>query len=144
LTEKALGGLGGPYQVPQGRSVPLLRSGIVLEPQQALRLPQGYLFVDPTLFPEQELFALVVPDDGLRAVGIGAGDIVIARRSEALEAEQLAVAWVNSAWVVRSLHRTPTGWELRAAARHTAPIRFQPPDPDLMVFGYVVGLIRRY
>lgn len=144
LTEKALGGLGGPYQVAQGRSIPLLRSGIVLDPEQALRLPHGHLFVDPALFPEEELFALVVPDDGLSGIGISAGDIVLVHRSHALQVGQVAVVWINSAIVVRSLHQTVHGWELRAAARHFVPIRFQPPDPELKVLGYVVGLIRRY
>ncbi len=142
LTEKALGG-GTKLYVPQGRSIPVLRAGIVVEPQQVFRLPQGYLFADPALFPEEELFAVIVSDEGLSGVGILAGDIVVAWRSDVLAAGKLVVAWVNGAIVVRTLSQGAGAWELRTTTQRGAPIRFHPPDPEVSVLGHVVGVIRR-
>ncbi len=143
LTEKALGGVRAPT-LTRGSSVPLLAAGVILEPSQLFRMPQGYLSIDPVLFPEEELFAVTVSDQGLREVGILMGDIVIAHRTEQWLPGQLVVAWVHGTLFVRYLYSHGQGWELRAAARQVPPIRFTLSDPDIVLLGRVVGLMRRY
>ncbi len=143
LTEKVSGGR-MMHPLPQGRSIPLLPSGVVLEPLQLFRMPQAHIFIDPMLFPGEELFAVVVSEGGLREEGIWAGDIVIARRiSEQLTPGQLVVAWVHGTLFVRYLYSHAHGWELRGRGRQPPPIRFDS-SSDVVVLGYVLGLLRRF
>lgn len=142
LTEKALGGM-TVHRAAHGRAIPWLRSGVVLDLQQLFRLPQGYLLVDPALFPEDELFAATASDDGLSAEGILSGDILLARRSSELEPGRRVVAWVDGILFARILQRLDSGWELRATVRQIRPIRFEPSEPGVAILGYIVGVLRR-
>ncbi|MCS7176456.1 MAG: winged helix DNA-binding protein [Candidatus Kapabacteria bacterium] len=144
LTERALGGTGLYSQKHHGRVVPVLRSGVVLDPAEVFRVPVGYVFLDPLVFPEEELFALTVPDSALQGAGILSGDIVIAVRSRELVPGRLIVAWVSSTLLVRFLYQTPRGWELQASERSVPPLRFHASDQDVVVVGRVIGLLRRF
>lgn len=144
LTERAFGSVGVQHRELSGRSVPLLRSGLVLDIAQLFRAPQGYVLLDPVMFPGEELFAVTVPDDVMYEEGMRADDIVIALRTEELRSGVLAVVWVDGMLFVRRLLQQGQVWELRAGGRYTPPIRFHPSEPEIAILGHVVGLLRRY
>jgi len=121
--------------------VPLLGQVQAGDLQLALESPEGYVAVEPTRHPPDQLFALTVRGRSMVGANILPDDVVIVRRQHTADSGEIVVALVGDEATVKQLRLRRGRPEL-----HPANPRFKPiiPDPEqLRILGKVVE-VRRY
>lgn len=105
---------------------------------------EGELVVDPDLFGGSDTFALRVQGDSMIEEGIHAGDLVVVRPQRTARNGEIVVALVGEEATVKYFHRRTKYVELKPANPAYEPIIIPHDNPDFMILGKVIGLMRRY
>jgi len=92
-------------------------------------------------FGGEKVFALKVRGDSMQDAGIHEGDLVVVRKTEQAEPEQIIVALIDGETTVKRLSRRNGKLELQPANDRYQPI---PVGPTTRVLGRVIGVIRSY
>ncbi|MBN2716129.1 MAG: repressor LexA [Deltaproteobacteria bacterium] len=140
------GGISRGYSLPEEielmpqMPVPLLGSVQAGQLTEAIEDPAGYIGVQQSRRPQEELFALKVRGYSMMNAGILPGDIVIVRRQETANAGDIVVAMVDGDATVKRFKLVKGRPEL-----HPENDEFEPiiPNGDLSLLGRVIE-VRRY
>ena len=88
-------------------------------------------------------FYVRVVGDSMEGAGIFNGDILVVDKSLGAQNGDVVIASVNGEFTVKFLRRAGGAVSLEAANPKYAPIRFST-DMELLVWGVVTGLVRRF
>ena len=139
-------GISRGYRLPDGidlmpqMPVPLLGSVQAGQLTEAIEDPDGYIGVQQSRSPKEELFALKVRGYSMMNAGILPGDIVIVRRQQTANSGDIVVAMVEEEATVKRFKLIKGRPEL-----HPENDEFETiiPDGDLRLLGKVIE-VRRY
>jgi len=120
--------------------VPLLGSVQAGQLTEAIEDPDGYIGVQQSRSPSEELFALRVRGYSMMNAGILPGDIVIVRRQPVANNGDIVVAMVDDDATVKRLRMVKGRPELHPENDEFDPII---PEGDLRLLGKVIE-VRRY
>jgi repressor LexA len=101
----------------------------------------GEVLVDPQLVGHGRCFALRAKGDSMTGAGIHDGDYCIVRQQPVAENGEIVVALLGDKGVVKRLHVSEDGVELRSENPAFEPIRVDP-DAQLLIQGKLLGVCR--
>jgi len=122
-------------------AVPILgkvRSGL---PTLAVEEIEGYLNLDSLVFSDEMTFALRVRGDSMIDAGILADDLVLVRKQNSAQNEDVVVALVEEDATVKYLRRHGSQYFLEPANNNYAPILV---NETVSILGKVISVVRRF
>jgi len=128
------------------RSVPVLGRIAAGSPLLAEENREGELGIAPTSLPARadELFALRVRGDSMIEAHICEGDLILVRRQDTAQPNDIVVAMVDGEATVKRFARRGALIELRPEHPTMAPIEVDPSTQDFRILGKFVGLLRGF
>jgi len=131
---------------PGYRSVPVLGRIAAGSPLLAEENREGELGIAPTSLPgrAEELFALRVRGDSMIDAHICEGDLILVRRQDTAQLNDIVVAMVDGEATVKRFARRGSEIELRPEHPTMAPILVDPSTQDFRILGKFVGLLRGF
>ena len=136
-----LAATGGPY-----RSVPILGRIAAGSPLLAEENREGDLPLASSALPSggQDVFALRVRGDSMIDAHICDGDLVLVRRQDSAQPNDIVVAMVDDEATVKRFLRDAHRIVLKPEHPTMAPIVVDPRERDVRILGKVVGLLRGF
>lgn len=130
------------FQAPDIREVPLLGRVAAGRPIEAIENLEGQVGLDPSLFPEADIFALRVKGDSMEGIGIRDSDLAIVRQTAAPTVGAVVVAMLNGEVTVKRyrLQGKQVCLEPENEAYETLVVGRQ---DEFEIFGVVIGIVRR-
>lgn len=116
--------------VPAGFPVP------TPDEQADLMSLDEYLVENPN-----QTFLLKVTGDSLKDIGILPNDLVLIEKANTSKNGQVVLANIDSEWTLKILDKTKTGLRLLPANPKYQPLV---PKDELLIYGVVKGVIRKY
>jgi repressor LexA len=101
----------------------------------------GKVLVDSRLVGHGRCFALRAKGDSMTGAGIHDGDYCVVRQQPVAENGEIVVALLGNEGVIKRLHLSEGGVELRSENPAFAPIRVDP-DAQLLIQGKLLGVCR--
>jgi repressor LexA len=128
------------------RSVPVLGRIAAGTPLLAEENREGELAIAPSSLPgrAEELFALRVRGDSMIEAHICDGDLILVRRQDSAQPNDIVVAMVDGEATVKRFARHGDQIELRPEHPTMAPIVVDPRTPDFRILGKFIGLLRGF
>ena len=135
------GGAGAGY-----RSVPVLGRIAAGSPLLAEENREGELGIAPSSLPGRadELFALRVRGDSMINAHICDGDLILVRRQDTAQPNDIVVAMIDGEATVKRFVRRGTRIEFTPEHPTMAPIVVDPSTQDVRILGKFVGLLRGF
>ena len=128
------------------RSVPVLGRIAAGAPLLAEENREGELGIAPSSLPARvdELFALRVRGDSMINAHICDGDLILVRRQDTAQPNDIVVAMIDGEATVKRFVRRGTRIELTPEHPTMAPIVVDPSTQDVRILGKFVGLLRGF
>jgi repressor LexA len=128
------------------RSVPVLGRIAAGAPLLAEENREGELAIAPSSLPAraEEMFALRVRGDSMIEAHICDGDIILVRRQDSAQSNDIVVAMVDGEATVKRFVRRGEQIELRPEHPTMAPIIVDSRTQDFRILGKFVGLLRGF
>src|SRR5262245_62120115 len=128
------------------RSVPILGRIAAGAPLLAEENREGELAIAPSSLPGRadELFALRVRGDSMIEAHICEGDLILVRRQDSAQPNDIVVAMVDGEATVKRFARRGQLVELRPEHPSMAPIVVDPRTQEFRILGKFVGLLRGF
>ena len=128
------------------RSVPVLGRIAAGSPLLAEENREGELGIAPSSLPGRadELFALRVRGDSMINAHICDGDLILVRRQDTAQPNDIVVAMIDGEATVKRFVRRGTRIEFMPEHPTMAPIVVDPSTQDVRILGKFVGLLRGF
>jgi repressor LexA len=124
------------------RDVPLVGKVAAGVPLEAIENIEGNVGIDPSMFPETDVFALRVNGDSMLEAGIHDGDIALIRKTGEAADGDIVIALLNGEATLKRYLRTTGTVILRAENDAYRDIQVSPRD-EFQIVGLAIGIIRR-
>jgi repressor LexA len=127
--------------VKEAFRVPILGAVAAGNPSLAVEDIEGYVELEDLFFSDADIFALRVKGDSMIDVGIMPDDLVLVRRQQAAEINDIVVALIGEEATVKRLVKEGKNFFLQPANSLYEPI---PVNEDVILAGKVITSIRKY
>ena len=124
------------------REVPLVGAVPAGRPIDAIEDVEGAIGIDPTMFPEADVFALRVKGASMVGAGIRDGDIALVHQTPEAGDGDIVVAVMDGEATLKRLYRKGGKVVLHAENPDYEDMVVQP-GVDFALAGVVVGIVRR-
>lgn len=138
--------LAEPAELPRHRAVPVLGRIAAGAPLLAEENREGDLPVAASALPGggEDVFALRVRGDSMIQAHICEGDLVLVRRQEAAQPNDIVVAMIDGEATVKRFLREGRRVVLRPEHPTMRPIVVDPAEREVRILGKVIGLLRGF
>ena len=102
----------------------------------------GFIGIDPAMFPEAEIFALRVKGESMVGTGINDGDIALVHQTPVAEDGDIVVAMMDGEATLKRLLRKEGRVVLHAENPEFKDLVVRP-NVEFNLAGVVVGIVRR-
>ena len=127
----------------QENRVPVVGTVRAGRPLLAVEAVEGYVALDPALFPGEGLFLLRITGNSMEGAHLLDGDYAVVRPQESADPGDIVVALVEEEATVKRLAVDDDGLLLKPEHPEMPPIRIAAQEPSFRILGKVIGVIRR-
>ena len=122
-------------------SIPIFGKVAAGLPTLAVEEIEGYLNLDSLVFSDEDTFALRVKGDSMTGAGIMPDDLVLVRKKNMAQNDDIVVAVIGEEATVKYLRKNGNMYFLEPANPQYQPI---PLNEDATIIGKVISVVRRF